>query len=475
MSLRRQFVLVFVTFAVVVSAVGGGMAYRTTSRVLEEELDDKLVQVAGAAAEVGLQADEILAYRPGFEESEVWRAVRQKILRLRYYVDEAYILRTDLTALVTTLPPDSIPIGAPIRELALYNEEIQEASRLGAATSPLFFDDEEDRWYKFGFVRLEQSPAILAVRMPADHMEPLEAFGRTVLVGSALAALVAALLAWFLATTVTRPLERLGRVARRIQRGHMDEEVRIERGGELRRLSRAMERMRKGILQRDEQLRLMLAQVAHEIRNPLGGLELFASAAADTEEREERTRLFGKIKAEIGALNRIIDDFLAFARPLWPEGKLTDVRGPIREAAELTELQVQEGGGELSVELPTDRLLARVDEGHLKRMVLNLLQNAAQAGENVIVGAEAHHGEVVITVADDGPGIPEAMRERVFEPFVTDKEKGAGLGLAIVKRLAEVNRGRVELHPRDPAIGEGAEFKVYFRGAEDLPVSPWER
>ena len=66
----------------------------------------------------------------------------------------------------------------------------------------------------------------------------------------------------------------------------MDEPVREERGGELGRLSRAMERMREGILHRDEQLRLMLAQVAHEIRNPLGGLELFASAAAETGDAE---------------------------------------------------------------------------------------------------------------------------------------------------------------------------------------------
>ena len=60
------------------------------------------------------------------------------------------------------------------------------------------------------------------------------------------------------------------------------------------------------------------------------------------------------------------------------------------------------------------------------------------------------------------------MADRVFEPFVTDKEQGAGLGLAIVKRVVETNGGRVELNNRGDTIGEGTEFRVYFRGGEDL-------
>ncbi len=106
------------------------------------------------------------------------------------------------------------------------------------------------------------------------------------------AAVTAILLALFLARNVARPLERLSRVAQRIQRGRWSEPV----GEELRQLSRAMERMREGIVRRDEHLRLMLAQVAHEIRNPLGGLELFAAAVGDADSPEERDRLIGRIR-----------------------------------------------------------------------------------------------------------------------------------------------------------------------------------
>ncbi len=260
--------------------------------------------------------------------------------------------------------------------------------------------------------------------------------------------LVAALIAWFLATTVTGPLNRLGRVALRIQRGRMDEPVHQERGGELGRLSRAMERMRVGILHRDEQLRLMLAQVAHEIRNPLGGLELFASAASESEDPVERTEFIGKVRYEITALNRIIDDFLTFARPLRAEGELHDMREPVRDAVELVEIEMRDSGGRLTLDLPSHAVMARADPEHVKRVALNLVRNAAQAGKEVRVRCEPYRGEAVLFVRDNGPGVPAELEDRIFEPFVTDKEQGAGLGLAIVKRVVEANGGRVELTTR---------------------------
>jgi signal transduction histidine kinase len=470
MSLRRQFVIVFVAFSVIVSVVGGALAYQTTKRVLEGQLDEKLINVAWAAAEVGLRADELLFLEPGDEEGPTFPPIQQQLRRLRRIVDEAYVFLPDLTALVTTLGPEERPIGSPLYELELYRAEITQAAAVGQATTRLFFNEDEGRYYKFAFVRVEHGPVILGVLAPANYMEPLEAFRRTIIMGSMLSAVTAAILAWLLAVRVTGPLERLGRVALRIQRGRMDEEVREETGSELGRLSQAMERMREGILHRDEQLRLMLAQVAHEIRNPLGGLELFASAAEEASNALARERLLGKIRTEIVALNRIIDDFLTFARPLKVEDRLNDLRGPLMEAADLVEYEIRGVGGELRVELSGEPLLAHADPEHVKRVTLNLLRNAAQAGKNVRLKGEVERGEVIISVQDDGPGVPEELEERIFEPFVTDKEQGAGLGLAIVKRVVEGNLGRVELNNGKGESGEGTEFRVYFRGAEDIPV-----
>jgi len=474
-SLRQRFILVFVGFSILLSAVGGGLAYRSASRALEAELDRRLVQVAGAAADVGLSSQALLALRPGMENEGFFRSEQAKLRQLKRFVDEAYVFRQDLYALVTTLPTDSIRIQDYLFEFVPHREEIDRAVALGQATSNLF-GPFEGRYFKYGFVRLDHSSVpgaenntVLAVRMPADYLVPLQEFRRQAILGSGLAAVMAAVLAWFLATTVTGPLNRLGRVALRIQRGRMDEPVREERGGELGRLSRAMERMRVGILHRDEQLRLMLAQVAHEIRNPLGGLELFASAAEEAESPEERSHLIRKVRNEIAALNQIIDDFLTFARPLRPEGELHDIRQPVREAVELVQMEMRDAGGELTLAVPAHPLVAKADPEHVKRVALNLIRNASQAGKKVQVRCEPYRGEAVLFVRDDGPGVPPELEDRIFEPFVTDKEQGAGLGLAIVKRVVEANGGRVELTTGGRASGVGAEFRVYFPGADEYP------
>ncbi len=477
MSLRRQYVLVLVAFSVLVTALGGTAAYLSTSQALEAELDRKLLQVAGAAADVGLSANYLLNFREGMEAAPEFTSEQEKLRKLRRFVEEAYVVSQDLRALVTTLGTDSVRIGEFPPDLAPHRAEINEAVLTGTAVSRLFGPFEDGRYYKYGFVRLDHSyvpdapgsNAVLAVRMPANFREPLTDFRQKAIAGSLVAAVVAALVAWFLATTITGPLNRLGRVALRIQRGRMDEPVQKEPGGELGRLSRAMERMRVGILHRDEQLRLMLAQVAHEIRNPLGGLELFASAAAESDDPKERSQFIGKVRDEITALNRIIDDFLTFARPLRPEGELHDVRFPIEEAVELVEIEMRDSGDVLTLELPGHPLMARADSEHVKRVTLNLVRNAAQAGQVVQVRCEALRGEVVLIVRDNGPGVPPELEERIFEPFVTDKEQGAGLGLAIVKSVVEANGGRVELTTGDGVSGVGAEFRVYFRGGEDYP------
>lgn len=472
MSIRRLFIVALMAFAVGVSAVGGILAWREASRAVEAELDTRATWIAGAAAATGLQASLVVGLEPGLEDVSAWATTHARLRRLQMYVPEAYILDTDNTVLVSSFPADSVPIGTPLRFLDQFVPEMDEARQVGHATTR-GFRGSDGRLYKWGFAELEQSDLLLAVLMPADFLAPLASLRRQLLLYAGLAAVLAALLAALLAAGIVEPVERLSRVALRIQRGHMDEPVAPERGVELGRLSRAMERMRQGVQQRDEQLRLMLAQVAHEIRNPLGGLELFASAAGEAEDPAERRRLIGRIRAEVAALNTIIDDFLAFARPISGSHAIIDLRSALRDAADLVGGELEKHGASLTVDLPDRELPARVDGDHAKRATLNLLRNAAQVADTLVLKAWTERGEVVVSVVDDGPGVPEALRERIFDPFVTDKQQGAGLGLAIVRKVAEANGGRVELHrTAGKDGGRGSEFRIYFPSLDDPPPGP---
>jgi signal transduction histidine kinase len=466
--MRRRFVLLLGAFAVLLAGLFAFISWRVSSAALEAELDQRLVQVAGAVAKTNIDAELLATLERGFEDVNLFLNAQAQLDSLAlHYVADAWIIRPPYNAVVTRESGDSVPIGTPLRFLAQYETEIRLAQRDGSSTTPVWFD-QDGAPYKYGFTAF--GGFVLAVLMPADLYEPLGRLQRALLFGSLFGLGLSVLLGTFLAANIAYPIERLVRAAGRIQRGYLDRPVRLDREDEIGRLADAMERMRRGVLERDEQLRLMLAQVAHEIRNPLGGLELFAAAAVDTDEREERARLIGRVRGEVSALNDIINDFLAFARPTAVEMSAVDLRVSAWEAVDLATGD-DKVRGTVDVRLPDHPLLGMANEEQAKRVVLNLVQNALAVSDRVCVWGEREGGQVMIAISDDGPGVPEDRRERIFEPFVTDKEKGAGLGLAIVKRDMEAMDGRVEVHSAaESGVGTGAEFRVYFPGLDEPPT-----
>ncbi len=483
MTLRNRFTVLFVVFAVVITAIGGWLTLGGASRSLEEQMEDGLVNVAELVAPRFEEVWDAIGWvRPGDEAGDSYIYYRQILLDL---VDDGYVEAADVfrwapgdreaTVLLTTRA--NVSIGQPAYWVVPWlDDEVRRAHEWESTTTRLEGD------HKWGFVRLgdparvagEDKGTFLGVWIPADYLDPLNNILLRIVALSLTAAALAALIGWRLAGGIVARLETLSRAALRIQRGWMDRPVRLDGQDELGRLARAMERMRTGIQRRDEQLRRMLSQVAHEIRNPLGGLELFAAEAQETDEPEERRRILSRVRKEVMGLNGIIDEFLGFARPGRTEPELHDVRVPVEEATSLVGAEYRKDGDSLQVDFGPGPLYAIADPLQVKRAVLNLLRNAFQAGERVWVKGRMVHGEVRISVQDDGPGIDPQLHDRIFEPFVGNKAQGAGLGLAIVKQLAEANGGRVVLEePASEGNGEGgggAEFHLYFNSPEDLPA-----
>ena len=130
-------------------------------------------------------------------------------------------------------------------------------------------------------------------------------------------------------------------------------------------------------------------------------------------------------------------------------------------------MEIRENGGMLAMDLPDEPALARADPGHVKRIALNLLRNASQAGTGVEVSVRTERGEVVLSVRDDGPGVRPELEDRIFEPFVTDKEQGAGLGLAIVKHLMRLHGGTAHAADRE---GGGTTMVLTFPFSDPRPA-----
>lgn len=242
--------------------------------------------------------------------------------------------------------------------------------------------------------------------------------------------------------------------------------------GEVRRLHDQLEEKNRELARRERLAALgeMAAGVAHEIRNPLSGINLYASVLCqDLGDRPQCRQLAEKIVSGVRTLDGIVGDILAFANPSAMESRPVSVGEVVGTVVELVEPDRQASNTTLHVapEIADAKVIA--DFNQLQRAILNIALNAvAAAGEggNVWISTtEADHGaETSIDIADDGPGIDPLAHERVFNPFFTTRDSGTGLGLAIVHRIAEAHGGRVcaEVRP-----GGGALFRLTLRSVLD--------
>jgi signal transduction histidine kinase len=209
----------------------------------------------------------------------------------------------------------------------------------------------------------------------------------------------------------------------------------------------------------------MAAGMAHEIRNPLGGIALYASLLAGRlSEDAEGAALARRIATGVERLNALVNDILAFAGEMQPNKRPILLSAVLGEAHELARGRLEAASTHLACRYEHD-LMFQGDPRLLVRAIANLLFNACDAaGEGqVLVAARTAGDELEIRVADSGPGVPAEITDRIFNPFFTTKESGTGLGLAIVHRIVESHGGRIVVRNaeegQEPA---GAHFVIHL-------------
>lgn len=302
--------------------------------------------------------------------------------------------------------------------------------------------------------------AVYVTRSTQPVLEELYKIRTGLIVLMSIAIGVAALSTLLIAFSISRPLGRLARLARRIARGERDIPVKIEGSGEIRELSSAFAIMTRQLDQRLRYIGDFTADVAHEFKSPLtsirGAAELLSEGAAD--DPAARERFLHNIQLDSERLDRLVSRLLELSRidasrEAMSELELTEVIQRIVERTTSAEQPV--------VFQPTGAIPALAGRAHdLERALLNLTENALRfspPGAPVHIEVEVLGHEVRIAVGDRGSGVPEALRARVFERFfTTDTERnGTGLGLSIARSVAESHGGRCFL---DESWTPGARF-----------------
>ena len=209
------------------------------------------------------------------------------------------------------------------------------------------------------------------------------------------------------------------------------------------------------------------AGIAHEIRNPLSGINIYLNTLkklhhlAGSEEKVEqilRHLQSASIKIE-SVIRRVMD----FAKPTEPKLTLTDINEPITDAMNLTAVTMRKSGVNIETFLSNDLTRSYADKNLIEEIVLNLLNNAAEAmktmeaGKKIVVASFVEGNQIVIQVSDSGPGVPPEIRDNILDPYFTTKHEGTGIGLSLCHRIVTDHGGSLTVS--DSEFG-GAEFRI---------------
>ncbi len=222
----------------------------------------------------------------------------------------------------------------------------------------------------------------------------------------------------------------------------------------------------------------MSATVAHEIRNPLGGIGTYAALLErDLDIKDPRRKLVKNILSGITSLNKIVTNLLVYTRPMLGGLKKIPLNDIVKEIGDFALLEIQNKHGKnikLKYQIPQRALYSSIDPEKIQQLLLNLFFNSADAikhkGEIILyikqtskqLAKDSYSGVKkwnCIGIKDTGVGIPKEKMEKIFNPFFTTKEDGTGLGLAIVRKIAEFHNGYIFAKSQ---IGKGTAFELYL-------------
>ena len=209
------------------------------------------------------------------------------------------------------------------------------------------------------------------------------------------------------------------------------------------------------------------AGIAHEIRNPLSGINIYLNTLKKLHHRsgseEKVQQILAQIQSASHKIESVIRRVMDFAKPGEPRLALIDLNRPIIEAINLSAGTLRKSGVELERMLSEDLPPCKADAALIEEMALNILNNATQAmktmeaGKKILVSSKVADERIILSFSDSGPGIAQGVKDKIFDPYFTTKSDGTGIGLSLSHRIVTDHGGSITV--ADSNLG-GAEFRI---------------
>jgi signal transduction histidine kinase len=321
--------------------------------------------------------------------------------------------------------------------------------KINESTSSLPFKGDDNKWYLWGFYRLNKN-YWAAVRESAARFSDVDKLSEMFWYIGFGGVLISVLAAWFTGNAITRPLKKLIGFSSEIGKGDFTAAPPGKLKGEIKLLADAMDRMKLNLSGHQKEKEKILAQIAHEIRNPLGGILLLVNLIKENQEDHNKNREYlDRILKEINGLKQLITSYLDYSRPIPVSPGWIDVNKTVSEIENIFSLNFKGRNIIFNKDIGLNKIY--FDESHFRQILMNLVANSLESvNENGTITVETHNGKNwEILVKDNGPGIPGENINRIFDPFFTTKKNGTGLGLAISRKLCTENNATLSARVQD--------------------------
>lgn len=474
-NLRSKIIGTFLIPTLTIILLYGLLTYFASRQGFEDELGKRLVSIGQAVtAQMSDGVDAEQLSRLSEDNTRVIARLQEKLDRVRKTTDVArvFIFDKELKSLVDT--DTNVGFGQVLHAQAADAVELQGVFQgVESATSVLFSGPDGSR-YKTGYapVILEgQVVAVVGVEASATYFDLLTNLAQVLTFLGALGILLVVLVGTVLSRKIAQPVRTLVASAQNLGKGDYTTPIPVMEGmsrDEISFLGESFEEMRKEILGRDRQTQMMLSGIAHEIRNPLGGMKLFVGLLEEdltAHDRREDLEKVQKIARELVYLDRVVTDFLDFARHGTPDIERFRAAELLGDVDSLMSGECQDAGVRIDLNVDPEDTEITADKQKLRRALINCVRNAYQACQEpgavveISVSIPAPDMRRII-VRDTGPGIPPEVLSEILTPFFTTKEKGSGLGLSLTQKIIEQHEGQMRI---ESEVGQGT--RVIF----DLP------